>query len=224
MPIRDDFIVRMLEQIAEVLERVVLGASAGAAQEAELVLGAAYQELTGSDRDLVAQLGTEQLLAILGAPLKFNRERGYVLARLLEADAEVQSYGDGDRSEVEVARLKALDLYLASAAADLQEEDLDDRIDGMARALDDVFLPIGSSWRLFDHAVSRARFAVAEDLLFELLERLGADAELSRRGRDFYRDLSELSDDALRDGGLPRDEVDEGRRAFDRAVGVSGNA
>lgn len=219
MAIRDDFILRMLDQIAEVVSRVVLGATAGAAEEAERVLGNAYQELTGSNRDLVEQLGTDQLLAILGAPLSFNRERGYVLGRLLEADAEVHDLTSDDTAFVDVARLKALDLYLASAAAGLQEDDLEEHIDGMLRSLADVFLPVPSTWRVFEHARRTQRFAQAENVLYELLEREGPDAEVARRGRDFYADLEVLTDEALRVGGLPRDEVSEGQRTFDERVG-----
>ena len=218
MAIRDDFILRMLDQISEVVSRVVLGATGGAAEEAERVLGNAYQELTGSNRDLVAQLGTDQLLAILGAPLNFNRERGYVLGRLLEADAEVRSLTSDDSEFVDVARLKALDLYLASDAAGLQENDLEEHIDGMLRSLADVFLPVPSTWRVFDHARRKERFARAEDLLYELLEREGPDGEVARRGRNFYADLEVRTDEELRAGGLPRDEVREGQRMFNERV------
>lgn len=220
MPIRDDFILRMLDQIAEVLAKVVLGATGGAAEEAERSLATAYQELTGSNRDLVAQLGTDQLLAILGAPLNFNRERGYVLGRLLEADAEVSRLtSGGDGAFTDVARLKALDLYLASAAAGLQEDDLEEHIDGMLHALADVYLPVPSAWRVFEHAWRTQRFAKAEDQLYELLEREGADEELARRGRAFYADLGVLPDETLLAGGLPRDEVQEGQRTFNERVG-----
>lgn len=265
MPIRDDLILRMLDQIAEVVSRVVLGATSGAAEEAERVLSTAYQELTGSNRDLVAQLGTDQLLAILGAPLNFNRERGYVLGRLLEADAEVQSRnreagaggagdgsahggssggvrlagglvdGVGDGSSgvrtpagndafVDIARLKALDMYLASAAADLQEPDLHEHIQAVRETLADVYLPVSSTWRLFEYEVQSGRFAGAEDLLFELLDREGADPEVTRRGRRFYSDLEAATDAALEAGGLPRDEVIEGRRSFEERAPFTATA
>ncbi|MEJ2667748.1 MAG: hypothetical protein P8Z81_11730, partial [Deinococcales bacterium] len=97
MPIRDDFILRMLDSVAEVMARVLTGSGGAGLAEAERELADAYMQLTGSGRALVARLSSEQLLAILGAPTRFNRERGYVLARLLEADAtltEAEAGGD----------------------------------------------------------------------------------------------------------------------------------
>ncbi len=232
MPIRDDLILRMLDQIGEVAARVLTGRVPGALHEAERELASAYRELTGSGRALVARLSSEQLLAILGAPTRFNRERGYLLARLLEidaslADARLQEGGEGDdpvaaRSSAEVDRFKALDLYLEAALAGLDEEDLDTRIRDLEGALAGAALPEANHWRRFAYAEARGRFAEAEDLLFEALERFGAGDEAAARGRAFYRALAARSDDELEAGALPRDEVGEGREAFERELGRVG--
>ncbi|MEJ2292624.1 MAG: DUF6483 family protein [Deinococcales bacterium] len=231
MPIRDDLILRMLDQVSEVVARVLTGRSPDALPEAERELASAYQELTGSGRALVGRLSSEQLLAILGAPSRFNRERGYVLARLLEADAALveareggASVGGADEAGVDgalpspdagVARLKALDLYLEAARAGLDEEDLEERIDALAAMLAELELPAASHWRLFDHAAAGGRFAEAEDLLFDGVERFGTDRDVAERGRAFYRELEGRSDAELEAGALPRAEVGEGRDAFE---------
>lgn len=262
MPIRDDFIVRMLDQVGAAIARVLTGEAPQDLVEAERQLAGAYVELTGSGRDLVARLSSEQLLAILGAPARFNRERGYVLARLLEADARLEEVeasvagggaggepepengaagsdgvvsapppaarpavdgrgpsGSGRAPSADVRRLKALDLYLEAARAGLDEDDLEQRIAGLRAALAEVALPEPSHWRAFQYAAETGRFAEAEDLLFEGVERFGAGAEVTTRGRAFYRDLEAAADEALAAGGLPRDEVAEGRSAFEAALG-----
>jgi hypothetical protein len=229
MPIRDDFILRMLDQVGDAIARVLTGRSPGAEQMAEQELASAYQELTGSGRALVARLSSEQLLAILGAPARFNRERGYVLARLLEADAALSETGaeraanGGDdeaaasatASAVASARLKALDLYLEATRAGLDEEDLGERIAGLRDALAELQLPQASHWRIFEYVVGEGRYAAAEDLLFEGLGRFGGDRAVAERGRAFYRSLDALPDADLDAGALPRPEVVEGRAAFE---------
>jgi len=220
MPIRDDLILRMLDQVGAVIARVLTGRAPDDLAEAERELAGAYVELTGSGRELVGRLSSEQLLAILGAPSRFNRERGYVLARLLEADAQLSEIeaGEDGAAASDVRRLKALDLYLEAARAGLDEEDLDERVQGLLAALSVVALPEASHWRTFDHAVERGRYAEAEDRLFEGVQRFGAGEDVAVRGRAFYRDLEGKPDAALEEGSLPRGEVAEGRQAFEREV------
>jgi hypothetical protein len=264
MPIRDDFILRMLDQVAEAIAHVLTGRGPVALPLAEQELASAYLELTGSSRALVASLSSEQLLAILGAPARFHRERGYVLARLLEADAALiersgaeggadatgpavtgpavtdpavndgaatdmaatdmaaadgsvadTTAGDAAAADAAVARLKALDLYLEAAKAGLDEEDLEERLARLLSALADLQIPAGSHWRVFEHAAAEGRYAVAEDLLFEGLERFGAGRDVAERGRSFYRTLEALPDAELAAGALPRSELGEGRAAFE---------
>lgn len=218
MPIRDDLILRMLDQVGAVIARVLTGGAAADLVEAERELAAAYVELTGSGRELVGRLSSEQLLAILGAPAGFNRERGYVLARLLQADARLGKAEGGAEGVLDGRRLKALDLYLEAARAGLDEEDLEERIEGLLAALSGLALPEASHWRVFEHVVACGRFAEGEDMLFNGLERFGAGEALVARGRAFYRDLEGRPDAELEEGSLPRDEVDEGRAAFEQEI------
>lgn len=235
VPIRDDLILRMLDQIGEVVASVLSGLGASSVQRAEEELASAYVELTGSSRALVGRLGSEQILAILGAPARFNRERGYVLARLLEADAELAEAGAPEpepaeaaagierwekvRALVEDRRLKALDLYLEAARAGLDEEDLGERIDRLQDALAQVALPEPSHWRVFEHVAAIGRYADAEDLLFEAVDRFGPGPDTAARGRAFYRELEGRPDEELEAGALPRAEVSEGRAAFEAELG-----
>ncbi len=215
MPIRDDFILRMLDQVGEAIARVLTGRSPGAEQMAEQELTSAYQELTGSGRALVARLSSEQLLAILGAPARFHRERGYVLARLLEVDATLIEESGGEEDAAAAARLKSLDLFLESARAGLDEEDLGERVAGLREALAALHLPEASHWRVFEYVADEGRYAAAEDLLFEGLERFGPAHAVAERGRAFYRALDALADADLEAGALPRTEVGEGRTTFE---------
>jgi len=233
MPIRDDLILRMLDQIGEAIAHVLTGAAPDDLAKAEQELAGAYVALTGSGRELVGRLSSEQLLAILGAPTSFNRERGYVLARLLEADARLAEMEDGAVAAAEAGkapaptgspaaagrRLKALDLYLEASRAGLDEEDLEERIEGLEAALAGRELPEGSHWRAFDHAARRGRFASAEDMLFDGLQRFGSGREVAERGRAFYRELEASPDETLEAGSLPRAEVVEGRAAFEAELG-----
>lgn len=65
-----------------------------------------------------------------------------------------------------------------------------------------------AAWQWFEHA---GRYADAENGLYELFD--AGDAEPAE-GRDFYERLGRLDEEALRQGGLSREELDEGVRQW----------
>lgn len=66
---------------------------------------------------------------------------------------------------------------------------------------------------LFEGMEGIGRYAYAEDILFDFVE---ANPEARARGLAFYDRLLALGDKALSEGGLPREEVLEGKAALER--------
>lgn len=148
--------------------------------------------------------------------------------------AEGQGLAESTESafaEAASLRLRALDLVLEAGIEELGEPDIPERVERLRVAV----APLGrsaASWeRLHRYLASSGAYAQAEDALFAwsaaVGEASGSPAEvsgdaalryLSAVGGSFYRALAELDDAALAEGDLPRDEVEEGRLAFEERL------
>ena len=216
MPIRDDMIQRTIEQIAQVIAYMLGQRDQTAFDQAASAIEAAYQAHTGSGRALMTQLGSDDLVAILSTAGHFDKEKGYLVASLLWA--ETQLLAARHMAVSPDLHLKALDLFLESSLEGLVMDDLNDNIVDLQAALSAYTLPEKTLWRLFDHRTRRGGYIGAEDLLFELLERIGPNDELVSRGRGFYRELAGVSDRKLQRGGLSREGVEIGVEEFEVAL------
>ncbi|CAN5804919.1 hypothetical protein BH24DEI2_BH24DEI2_02210 [soil metagenome] len=219
MPIKDDLIERTLEQLAEVVRALSGVGATHNTGAAETALQEAYRAHTGADATLFRSLPSDQLVTVLSSAGVLDREKSFLLATLFELEATL-ARTTGETVPVTL-QLKAFDLFLESALAELDFDTLDGDIARMRSELADFVLPAATQWRVFDYDVLRGHYADAEDGLFALLETFGASAPLATRGRSFYHSLQAKNDDALNAGGLPRAEVAEGLANFEaRLVAV----
>jgi hypothetical protein len=209
MPFRDDLIERTLEQLNTTLQKILQAPSD--IYKAEAVLEEAYQKHIGTDGKLLRQLSSQQLLSTMQTTGVLDKEKSYLIAALLDADAWVHETVGQDRSE---AKLKALDLYLEAALVNVGADDIHERITKLTETLQNFVLPEATEWRLFHYEVKRQQFDKAETRLFELLEQAGITEKVISQGKAFYNHLLQLSDEVLEQGGLPRAEVQEGYEAF----------
>lgn len=216
MPLKDDLILRSLEQLAEVVRALAGVTSTQAIEEAEATLARAYRQHTGSEATLFRQLPSEQLLSVLSSAGALDKEKAYLIASMFGVDARLQE-AKGDAAPVSL-QLKALDLHLAAANAELDVEDNDEQIERLMGELSAYVLPDATQWRLLDYAVTKGDYSGAEDQLFSLLERLGSTPTVQERGAAFYNHLNKISDAKLEAGGLPRAEVEEGSSAFEQSL------
>ncbi|UCH25777.1 MAG: hypothetical protein JSV66_17925 [Trueperaceae bacterium] len=212
MPLKDDLIQRTIEQLDDTLRDALRLGDEQVYDAAIREIDAMYKRHLGSTRQLVRNLASDQLLAILGSAGVLDREKAYLIASLLRAEASlIEDRGLAAPTQLQC---KALDLFLEAELAGLGLEQAKAHIDELQRVLSGHDLPADTLWRQFDHQRANKSFAAAEDVLFELLERFGSTAELIQRGRAFYQELLGLSDEVLEAGGLPRDEVEEGLQAL----------
>jgi hypothetical protein len=108
MSIQRDYILRLIESLAQAIARVVALRKAGQAKEAEVELERAAGSLLGVDLRLLEAIGPGPIAAQLGHPEKVE-----ALARLVEERAELErSRGD----EVAAARWAARAAGLRAAA------------------------------------------------------------------------------------------------------------
>ena len=216
MPLKDDLIQQTLKQLAATLQALSGPSDPQALEKAETSLKDAYRKHTGTEAALFRQLPSDQLLSVLSSAGVLDREKAYLIATLFETEVKLQEkVGEGSPVGLQ---LKALDLYLEAALAELDVDDLNDKIVSLSAELSEFVLPAATEWRLFEFEVMQRRYAEAEDRLFGLLRDLGPTPEVVRRGRRFYQGLQALSEEKLVAGGLPPGEVEEGRGAFELEV------
>ena len=213
MPLKDDLIQRTLEQLTDVVRALAGLTTTQDISVAEAALQEAYREHTGADATLFRQLPSDQLLTVLSSAGVLDREKSFLIATLFEVEAGLAK-AKGENAPVTL-QLKAFDLYLESALAELDFDTLDERIANMRAELADFVLPEATQWRVFDYDVLRGHYADAEDGLFGLLETFGPSDYLNQHGRGFYRSLQARTDAELSAGGLPRAEVEEGLTNFE---------
>jgi hypothetical protein len=214
MPIRDDLVLRTIEALAQALARLVRHPDPGVVSEARTLLDDAYRVHLGTTGEVVRQLSSEQLVAVISSIGRVDDGRAYLAAALLEVDAATP----GEEPDREAAlRVRALDLYLEAGVAGNDEPELPERVRRLRASLLEHVLPEATYGRLLRYWLHAGQFAVAEDLLFEWLEEHGPTVVLLASAERLYDDLEALTDDELIAGDLPRDEVFEGRATFRRS-------
>ncbi len=208
--IRQDYLMRMIQQLSGVLARVAELRAGGKPDEALDEIGDAYGRFAGLNPSLVHVLGDEDLVALLRARGGLDPQRTYALAELLREEAEI--YAEGGRLDEALPRdRKALRLYLevlpeledAPSPPDLAG------LDAVVARLAASDIPRAAQALLLRHYEVAGRYDQAEDLLFDLLDADDAP-ETAELVRAFYVRLLALPDAALRAGNLPREEVEEG--------------
>ncbi len=209
--IRQDYLVRMIQQLAGVLAQIAGLRADGRHDEALEEIGDAYGRFAGLNPSLIHALGDEDLVALLRARGGLDPQRTYALAELLREEAEI--FAEGGRPEEALPRdRKALRLYLevlpelenSSSPPDLAG------LDAVVARVDASDFPPTARAHLLRHFEAVGRYDRAEDFLFDLLDAGNNPAETAELARAFYARLLALPDAALEAGNLPRDEVEEG--------------
>ncbi len=230
MPIRDELIERTILQLAALMARLV-GARAGVLDAARVDLPAAERELEGlylanlgTSRSLVHRLGLEDLLGVLSTAGYVDAERAYLLGALLTVDAEVALAGGADAADPEVLRLRtaALAALLEAGAENLGEADLGERVTALLAEVPEEALPISTFERRFRYEFTAARYALAEDALFDWLERSEGPSErleVAATANAFYDALEARTDAELAAGDFERDDIALGRDDFAAGLG-----
>ncbi len=213
MPLKDDMLQRTVEQIARSLARLSGRVhDVEAAGEVRGQLEDAYRDHLGVAGDTIRSLATAQLIDVLSSAGGLDGDRAFVVAALLELDAEIPDHDDARRAAL---RVRALELYAEAGVVRVGQVDLPERVRRLRAALRDFQLPNGAFARLVRYLEADGRLSEAEDLLFEWVEDAGATPFLVAAGRAFYERLLARDDAELEAGQLPRGEVREGIAAFE---------
>ena len=209
--LRDDYIMRMIEQLGQALAQALKLGNLGQFQQALMSLDQACHQFFGLDMKLLNDLDQDYLLAMMTTDGILDTDKALIAAELLNAEGDL--YAEAHQPN-EAARRHLKALYLLASAF---ETDSGATLPGrppLLQPLQDKLtayeLPAATLQKLFDHYEYTGRYDKAEDMLYERLHLYGFDRRAVRVGIGFYHRLLAHSDAELAAGGLPRDEVEYG--------------
>ena len=116
-----DYVLRLIEQIAQMLSAIIALRKAGRNDEALKQIAGACQDKVGIPLEIVRRSSPETLLQLLEAGGALRHVRGVMLAELLIADAAI-SENAGRRGDAMIARAQAHAL-LSDALPYLESEE-----------------------------------------------------------------------------------------------------
>jgi tetratricopeptide (TPR) repeat protein len=197
--------MRQIEQVGQMLARILGLAKGGREDEALGMFDEAYKPLMGVGSRVVAVLDDGQLVDLLTSGSNPDMRRVAMAFELLKAEADLYA-GAGQAGEAAVRYRRAL--ALAGCLAARSERLLDhDLASGLLERAGE--LELSGTQRLAAARVLEAlgRYADAEDALFELIDELPDDPEPVDQAIAFCQRLRPLEPEQLAAGGLSVEEV-----------------
>lgn len=198
-----DYVLRMIEMLGEMMRRIkAIAREADAYGELEEVA----QKACGLPMSMLETGAPDMLRELMDEPQRF------LAAELLLIDVEVKARTRTDEALLPL-RTQALALY-----SSLKEPDYlfpaTSRVSGLlAQALDQ--LPVEILLSTASALERGSQYATAEDALFAAAD---ADASVHPFITAFYDRLTLLDDETLLEGGLSREEIEEGRTALNERL------
>ena len=209
--IRQDYIMRMIEQLVRVLMEAAALKKAKKYTEALLTVDQALQQLSGFDSKFVNSLPDDSLIALLKTGDALDADKCIIVADLLDIEGDIYEVQD-QLQESYYRHLKALNLFLAAFLSRTQTSLPHHfaQIEPIVDKLEPYDLPLETKHRLWPYFERVGRYAQAEDLLYELIEVEPGPKEMIEQGISFYQRLLQKSNQELATGNLPRAEIEEG--------------
>lgn len=208
---RRDYIMRQIEFMVEVLQRLGGLVDERRYPAAMTVIDESLEQLFGLNGTLVTRLfGREPL-----SQLTFGEEADLSQAKLIAAAALLQEAGDiqveqGAEEASFTSYASALELLLAALLSDdgspLPEYAPD--VAELTAVLAPFHLPRHLNQLLLRFYHQQRQYDEAENVLFEMLEAEPAEASILEQGITFYRLILAESDLTLEMGNLPREEAE----------------
>jgi tetratricopeptide (TPR) repeat protein len=200
-----DYLMRQIEQIGQMLAHILGLAKGGRGDEALGMFDEAYKPLIGVGSRVVAALDEGQLVDLLTSGSNPDMRRVALALELLKAEGDLYAEaGQAGEAAIRHRRAVALAGCLAARSERLLDRDLAAGL--LERAAE---LELSTAQRLAGAWVleALARYADAEDALFELIDEDPDDPEPVEEAIAFCQRLRPLEPEQLVAGGLTHEEV-----------------
>ena len=197
--------MRQIEQVGQMLARILGLAKGGRGDEALGMFDEAYKPLLGVGSRVVAVLDDGQLVDMLTSGSNPDMRRVAMALELLKTEADLYATtGQAGEAAVRYRRAVALAGCLAARSERLLDREL--AADLLERAEE---LALSATQRLATARMLEAlgRYADAEDVLFELIDEAPDDPGPVEEAIAFCQRLRPLEPEQLAAGGMPIEEV-----------------
>ncbi|NKQ35982.1 MAG: hypothetical protein HF973_10265 [Chloroflexi bacterium] len=212
---KQDFLMRLLEQLQGVIPYILDLTKTGDYEEAHAVVDQAVRAVAGVSTSGLVRLSDQEILDGLRRDQTLDwDEKAFFIAVLLKEDAAVYEKQEDEPRSFR-RNLKALHLFIWLF---LETEDGAEHtavIRELLDKLDDYILPGQSYALILRYHEAAGDYAQAENALFEWQENeaemFDSDAPSSAEaGAAFYERILQKSDEELEAGNLPRAEAEAG--------------
>lgn len=206
--IRRDYVMRQIQELVQVLARALFLRSQGEYEAALKEIGRALKALDPATN--IEALDAQGWLDLCRRHEDVVGPLMEVTGSLLrERAASLEAAGRPEESGRARAAGLTLQLEAILSAAVPVTTELLAQVDADIGALPVEALPSPALSRLVSYFEQRGQLGMAEDILFDWLDR--GDAKAVASGRAFYDRLARMNDEALDSGGLSRSEIEAGR-------------
>jgi hypothetical protein len=217
--IRQDYILRMIEQFMQVLSRIRSLKRGQLWREADDLVDAEFKRLLDAGAEAAVRMSETELLArlIKGEPTQVVHHKTLLLTTLLREAGDL-ALAQKREAQSRAYYLTGVNLLLETLARGEGSEfpDFVPKVEAFVQALQDAPLPLNTQARLMQHYERLGEFGKAEDALFAMLEAEPGEPRLLDFGIGFYQRLSNQNNAALSAGNLPRDELQTGLAELER--------
>lgn len=208
---RRDYIMRQIEYMVEVLQRVSGLVEENRYQAAMTMIDESLHDLFGLNGTLInRQFGQESLSQLsFGEASDVRQAKFIAAAALLKEAGEVQADQGAEKKSVQ-SFMSALELLLigllSHGGSPLPE--YAPEVEEITAVLTSFYLPTHLNQLLLRYYHLQNQFDQAENVLFEMREQDPEDASIVAMGITFYQQILAKDDAHLEAGNLPRDEAE----------------
>lgn len=210
-----DYILRMIEQLARVLAKLLLHVEKRDFRAVEEEIDHAYKNLVGLDRNTIHSLSGDSLIDLLNIGFDFKAGKSLVIAKLLMQEANLMKLKGYSQEEIEPIFTKSLQLLLEALLNEpFLLKDYSGDVNSMLTANEVFEISPSLKYKLFQYMELSGQYALAENLLFELA--VAGYRDIKLEGNRFYQRLSQKSAEELEKGNFSREEIEQGRSDFSK--------
>ena len=215
--IRQDYIMRMIEQLAKVLSKILFNKKTENYQEAFNNIDTAFKSIAGVDYSLISSLSAKDIISLLGiykddtsASIKY-----IIIARLLKERIEIKKLSDKEELVSIYDYQKILYLYLEGILNNRSmEASLIEYYSDVKEVVKEIEaeIPKDIRFKLFQFYEFIGEYDKARGELFKL--RALSYPNIEGEGFKFFRNLEKLNETDLEKGNISKKEVIEGLSEF----------
>jgi hypothetical protein len=209
-----DFFLRMIQQLAQALARVLKLSEVKQFDEALEEVQRTSKKMLGMDLRMLTSLSDEEFIRLMSLGERFDVEKCVVIAELLRVVGDVNDLrgNEGERHHCYTTSLSLLIELLLRESGTLPKEYFDE-MEMLMGKLSAYKLSVGLREKLVRYYEATGRFDAAENILFDVVKE---DPVFVTEGLMFYQRLRRKSEEDLVRGNLTHEEVEASIKDLER--------